>query len=265
MAVLLLKKGDKGENVKILQKALGIESDGDFGPKTETAVKEFQKKNGLYADGLVGNATQKALGISFKDNEIDSLRCDIILKPITRNITKYNSRPIKYIVLHYTAGASSVSGRAIKTRDQFQSSSRGASADFCVDDETIVQVNPNILNYYCWAVGDGKGKYGVTNSNSISIEMCSTLKSGTSAAKPNHNGWTISDKVLNKTEQLVKYLMSKYNIPLERVVRHYDASKKSCPGIIGWNDDVLYDAISGKPLGKKNNSNEWIRFKNRLK
>lgn len=53
---------------------------------------------------------------------------------------------------------------------------REASADFGVDDLNIVQFNPNPLKYYCWSVGNGKGKYGITNSNSISIEICSNLK-----------------------------------------------------------------------------------------
>lgn len=264
MAALLLKKGDKGENVKILQKALGVNADGVFGSRTESAVKSFQKANGLYVDGLVGNATQKALGISFNDDNIDILQCGITLKPITNNITKYNNRAIKYIVIHYTAGVSSASGRAAKVRDQFQTSGRNASADFCVDDKNIIQCNPDMKNYYTWAVGDGNGKYGITNANSISIEMCSNLKKGTSSSMPNHEGWTLTGEVLNNTENLVKYLMAKYNIPSDNIVRHYDASRKSCPGIIGWNDAALYDSITGKSLGKKNNSDEWELFKKRF-
>lgn len=64
--------------------------------------------------------------------------------------------------------------------------SRKASADFIVDDKDVVQVNPDLERYYCWAVGDGKGKKGITNSNSISIEMCSTRKKNTLFAIPNH-------------------------------------------------------------------------------
>lgn len=124
---------------------------------------------------MVGNATQTALGLKFKDNSINDLQCDITLSGITRHITKHTRTP-KYIVVHFTARSSSTTGKAMSTRNHFQTSNRDASADFCVDNETIVQVNPNILNYYCWAVGDGNGKYGITNTNSISIEMCSTLK-----------------------------------------------------------------------------------------
>ena len=54
---MLLKKGDNNDNVKLLQQKLGIEPIGNFGPKTEEAVKAFQLKNGLTADGIVGPGT----------------------------------------------------------------------------------------------------------------------------------------------------------------------------------------------------------------
>jgi putative chitinase len=54
---MLLKKGDNNEDVKKLQTKLGVEPMGNFGPKTEEAVKAWQLKNGLTADGIVGPAT----------------------------------------------------------------------------------------------------------------------------------------------------------------------------------------------------------------
>ena len=63
----VLRKGSKGENVKTLQRNLnaaigaGLGVDGDFGSGTERAVKNFQSKYGLSADGIVGPATQKKL------------------------------------------------------------------------------------------------------------------------------------------------------------------------------------------------------------
>lgn len=62
---MLLKRGDNNEDVKKLQQKLGLEPIGNFGPKTEDAVKEFQSKNGLTADGIVGNGTwNKLMGIT---------------------------------------------------------------------------------------------------------------------------------------------------------------------------------------------------------
>lgn len=53
----VLRKGAKGEGVKIMQEALGIGADGDFGPGTERALKAWQESNGLTPDGIAGPAT----------------------------------------------------------------------------------------------------------------------------------------------------------------------------------------------------------------
>jgi putative chitinase len=61
---MLLKRGDNNESVKQLQTKLGLEAIGNYGPKTEDAVKAFQTKNGLTPDGIVGNTTwNKIMGI----------------------------------------------------------------------------------------------------------------------------------------------------------------------------------------------------------
>ena len=52
------------------------------------------------------------------------------------------------------------------------------------------------------------------------------------------------NKTYSNTLKLTKHLMEKYNIPLENVVRHYDASRKICPNI--W---------------KENNWAKWEKFK----
>ena len=53
----VLRKGAKGDGVKIMQEALGISADGDFGPGTERALKAWQEDNGLTPDGIAGPAT----------------------------------------------------------------------------------------------------------------------------------------------------------------------------------------------------------------
>ena len=53
----ILKKGMKGDDVRVLQQALKLYPDGVFGPLTEEAVKQFQTKYGLVVDGVVGPQT----------------------------------------------------------------------------------------------------------------------------------------------------------------------------------------------------------------
>ena len=254
----VLKLGSKGTSVKKLQQLLHLTADGIFGKNTESAVKQFQKDHNLIPDGIVGVNTWKALGITEDSKCVDP---SVIYSPLSVHISRLPNRTIKYLAIHFTAGSNSKPGKAKDTKRVFEQ--RSASADFCVDDRDMVQFNPDLHNYYCWAVGDGNGKYGVTNKNSISIEICSSLKKGTSAAVPNHSGWYFTDAALENAVKLSKYLMKKYNIPIDRVIRHYDASRKSCPGLVGWNDGTLYKE-DGSKTKEKNNSNEWIKFKKKL-
>lgn len=67
-----------------------------------------------------------------------------------------------------------------------------------------------------WAVGDGKGKYGITNRNSINIEICV-------------NPETDYYKAVDKAEQLAAYLLKQYGWDTSHLKRHYDAGRKHCP------------------------------------
>lgn len=135
------------------------------------------------------------------------------------NFTKGNSGR-KYIVIHYTGNKTD---KATSNGNYFKNANRGASAHYFVDDTTVVQVVSE--NDTAWAVGRNYGSNNLfgkcTNSNSISIEMCST------------NG-RISDATYQNTVALVKSLMKKYNIDAAHVVRHWDVCSKSCPGWTGW-------------------------------
>jgi len=66
------KKGSRGKKVKLIQEWLslhgfGLVIDGDFGPATDYAVKEFQKRERLKVDGIVGNNTFNKLIKPMKD------------------------------------------------------------------------------------------------------------------------------------------------------------------------------------------------------
>jgi len=180
---------------------------------------------------------------------------EIIKKNFTTNTTLKKGRTIKYIVIHYTAGVSSVKGKATSTANYFSKDSTKASADFIVDNETIVQYNGDIKNRYSWHCGGSKLKtkggslYGkCTNANSIGVEMCSKNLAN-KITDPNDINWDITAGTFDCTVKLVANLCKEYNIPLENVIRHYDVTGKLCPGVIGWNED------SG-------DISEWKSFKN---
>lgn len=148
------------------------------------------------------------------------------------NISK-RTLPVKYIVVHYTGSGTSKSGSAKANCQFFGRADRDASAHFFIDDGGVWEfANPK--TYYTWHCGDGHGKFGITNANSIGIEVC-------------QNG----DKPFTETEikyltELVLLLMNYFNVPASRVVRHYDASHKLCP---------LYYA---------KRSSEWEKLRDRI-
>ena len=122
---------------------------------------------------------------------------------------------IKFIILHYVGAVSTAKNNA----DYFYSAYRGASAHYFVDYKEIWQVVED--NDASWAIGADKYYTDARNSNSISVEMCCyTMTNG------NIN---VAKEVEEKALELVKTLMKKYNIDVDHVIRHYDATRKNCP------------------------------------
>lgn len=193
----------------------------------------------------------------------------ITKKTSTTNTTSSPGRKIAYIVEHYTAGVTSKAGSAENTAGWFANPAAQASADFIVDDANIVQFNPDPRNRYCWAVGGasygnkGGSLYGVArNANSISIEICSTNKTG-KVTNANDANWYFTDAVLDKAEALTKHLMKEYGIDAAHVIRHYDVNGKPCPGIIGWSadsgDDSKWKAFHKRLTGTSSTSKKGLQ------
>ena len=152
---------------------------------------------------------------------------------IKYNCSNRGGIPIRYIVVHDT-GNPSRGANATAHYNYFNGGDRSSSADFFVDDTQVLCVN-DYYKFYTWHCGDGHGKYGITNRNSVGIEFCINVDSD-------------RDKTLERTAQLVRELMQQLNIPIDRVVRHYDASRKNCP-----------QSMSG------NGWAQWYKFKEKLK
>lgn len=149
--------------------------------------------------------------------------------------TKRSTSGIKYIVIHYTGNDGDT---ALNNCKYFQTSGRGASAHYFVDGGTYIY--QSVLDTYpAWSVGgfysssNGAGSYyqKCTNANSISIEMCNCAKS-------------VPDDVYEQTVELTQFLMDKYGITEDYVIRHWDVNGKTCPGL--W-------------YGKSNSG--WTKFK----
>lgn len=72
--LVLLRVGSRGDCVKQMQKDLGIDADGKFGPGTKKAVMEFQKANGLEADGMAGPATLSKMASFAKTHTAETIK-----------------------------------------------------------------------------------------------------------------------------------------------------------------------------------------------
>ena len=155
---------------------------------------------------------------------------------IENNFTKANNRKIEYIVIHFTAGVSSKVGKARDTAAWFNNPVAKCSAHYIVDDGLIVQAvaDTNIA----WHCGANAYKHPFCrNSNSIGIEICSNHDNFISYAKTpaSDPGWYFTKEEVKIAAELTADLMKKYNIPIEKVLRHYDVTGKDCPAI--WVDE----------------------------
>ncbi len=101
-----------------------------------------------------------------------------------------------------------------------------ASATYFVDEKSIWQcVEDSNRAWHCGGGLQGSGGHAFhnicTNSNSIGIEMC--------CKKTAAGVWYFEEETVKNTADLTRYLMKKYNIPIDRVIRHYDVTGKICP------------------------------------
>lgn len=148
---------------------------------------------------------------------------DITKKLIKYNYSSRNGSTIEYIVVHDT-GNKRIGAGANNHYLYFNGANRNASAHYFIDSKEIIQTVED--SFASWHCGDGRGKYGITNRNSIGVEICINEDGDFNIAKDN-------------CILLIRLLMKKYNIPKDNVVRHFDASRKHCPrsmSEVGWKE-----------------------------
>lgn len=143
-------------------------------------------------------------------------------KIIPYNFTAMSNKQNLYIVIHYVGAVSTAKNNA----DYYARQKLNASAHYFVDENSIWQsVDDKDRAWHCGGGLQGSGGHAFykkcMNSNSIGVEMC---------CKKTTNGvWYFESDTVVNTVELVKYLMKKYNIPIDRVIRHYDVTGKICP------------------------------------
>lgn len=146
---------------------------------------------------------------------------------INKKLTPYNftfmsNKNISYIVIHYVGAVSTAKNNV----DYYAREKLQASAHYFVDEISIWQsVEDKDRAWHCGGGlqgSNGHKFHGIcTNSNSIGIEMC--------CKKDKNGNWYFEPETVKNTIDLVKMLMAKHNIPIDRVIRHFDVTGKNCP------------------------------------
>lgn len=184
---MLLKRGANNhiEAVKAVQIALGLKDDGDYGPKTEKAVKAFQKKNKLTVDGKVGRNTAAKMGIDLEEflstditNFVNKTEEGLVINKKYLDKDEYVNGPTDkyYLFLHHTAGWNN----PYSTIRSWNNDTRGRIATQYVigginikngDDQydgEVVECFPDDG----WAYHLGKNGSSKLHPHSIGIEIC---------------------------------------------------------------------------------------------
>lgn len=189
--MVILKKGSKGTDVVTLQKKLNLQADGIFGPLTEEAVKEFQKANGLTADGIVGNSTWAKLGATVNKRNIKEIIVHCSATPEGKDFTVAQIKQ-----WHLQRGFSDIGYHYVIYRDGSVHTGRPES----------------VSGAHC------------TGHNTISIGVCYIGGCATNGTTPKDTRTPAQKVALVK---LLKELKAKY--PKATIHSHKDYANKACP------------------------------------
>jgi peptidoglycan hydrolase-like protein with peptidoglycan-binding domain len=152
------KKGHRGKEVKKIQawlslNGLGLKIDGDFGPATDYAVREFQKREGLTVDGIVGNVTFTKLITPMKN----------ALKEIPRGNKSLGEMVVAYAKQHLKQHPREIGGQHLNAKEEGQVLNRG----FC---EKVECLHSMWLSLFLYAKGYMlKIKINITSNAKIMI------------------------------------------------------------------------------------------------
>lgn len=158
-----------------------------------------------------GNVS-KSFEITVKDKKVSQITqndLEFNYHFLSLNSNKVGSKfTPKYIVIHNTAN----SAPSINEVKYLHNNSSSTSYHFAVDDENIYQAIPT--NYNAWHAGNRN-----INTTSIGIEL----------AKSTISDVRVKDRVIENGARLTAMLLKEYNLGIESVITHKDASGKHCP------------------------------------
>ena len=104
--------------------------------------------------------------------------------------------------------------------------------------------------------------------NSIGIELCVRCKGN---QKANGQDWYFEDATVKAAEELTKYLMQKYGVDAEHVIRHYDVTGKICPNPYVYNhtehkwDDFVKHISDDARAGEEETGDEMTKITGKAK
>ena len=161
----------------------------------------------------------------------------------TDNYRAGRTRPVQYIVMHYTAN----NGDTAKNNCDYYHRVGGlqASAHYFVDEHGAMQsVREGDTAWHCGARAYWHPE--CRNDNSIGIEMCSRKRADGS--------YYIKPETVANAAALAKDIMQRYGIDTDHVLRHYDVTGKRCP--MPWVDGPAQWAAFKASLAPEENTDE---------
>lgn len=109
-----IRKGSRGDDVKVIQFIVGVTADGIFGVNTKSALKRWQSQHGLTVDGIAGKNTWRAVSSCAPTLRVGSSGIwvevlEILLETMT-NDGKYLNSEIQAVKAYQTSKGLSVDG-----------------------------------------------------------------------------------------------------------------------------------------------------------
>ena len=273
----LIRKGSTGEKVRDIQKMLDITVDGIFGEKTERAVIQFQYRNALSTDGIVGPNTWAVMfGLTTDVQEALGSSHGIEINNHMLARGEYMPGPTKkeWLFIHHTAGWHN----PYRTVKHWSSDSRGRIAtEFVIGgpsiynddsqyDGEIVKCLPD--GAYAWHLG--RNGLHEMHTNSVGIEVCNFgyLKDGrTYAGSSVHDdqmveleskfkGYKVwhkySDAQIESLRKLILFIADRDNLDVRKGLP--ELIKEKGAEAFEWNEDAYYGRIKG--LWSHSNTNK---------